>query len=52
MIPPSFTYVRATSADEALRLAAEHGEDAKYLAGGEVAAATDEAAVRRADRAD
>ena len=35
MIPPSFTYVRATSVDEALALAAEHGEDAKYLAGGQ-----------------
>ena len=34
MIPPSFTYMRATSVDEALSLAAEHGEDAKYLAGG------------------
>jgi aerobic carbon-monoxide dehydrogenase medium subunit len=35
MIPPAFTYVRATSVDEALELAAEHGEDAKYLAGGQ-----------------
>src|ERR1700693_5420351 len=35
MIPPSFTYVRGTSVDEALGLAAEHGEDAKYLAGGQ-----------------
>ena len=35
MIPPSFTYVRASSVDEALQLAAEHGEDAKYLAGGQ-----------------
>ena len=34
MIPPSFTYVRASSVDEALGLAAEHGEEAKYLAGG------------------
>jgi len=34
VIPPSFTYKRATSVDEALSLAAEHGEDAKYLAGG------------------
>ena len=34
MIPPSFTYMRASSVDEALDLAAEHGEDAKYLAGG------------------
>ena len=35
MIPPSFTYARATSVDEALALAAEHGEDAKFLAGGQ-----------------
>ena len=34
MIPPLFTYLRAGSADEACDLAAEHGEDAKYLAGG------------------
>jgi carbon-monoxide dehydrogenase medium subunit len=34
VIPPSFTYLRASSVDEALGLAAEHGEDAKYLAGG------------------
>jgi aerobic carbon-monoxide dehydrogenase medium subunit len=35
VIPPSFTYARATSVDEAIALAAEHGEDAKYLAGGQ-----------------
>jgi len=35
VIPPAFTYARATSVDEALALAAEHGEDAKYLAGGQ-----------------
>jgi carbon-monoxide dehydrogenase medium subunit len=35
VIPPSFSYVRAASVDEALGLAAEHGEDAKYLAGGQ-----------------
>ncbi len=35
MIPPAFTYVRATSVDEAVGLAAEHGEDAKFLAGGQ-----------------
>jgi carbon-monoxide dehydrogenase medium subunit len=35
VIPPSFTYARATTVDEALALAAEHGEDAKYLAGGQ-----------------
>ena len=34
MIPSSFTYKRAGSAEEACDLAAEHGEDAKYLAGG------------------
>jgi aerobic carbon-monoxide dehydrogenase medium subunit len=34
MIPPSFTYRRASSVGEALSLAAEYGEDAKYLAGG------------------
>jgi carbon-monoxide dehydrogenase medium subunit len=34
VIPPSFTYRRATSVDEALSLAGEYGEDAKYLAGG------------------
>jgi carbon-monoxide dehydrogenase medium subunit len=34
VIPAAFTYKRAASADEALDLAAEHGEDAKFLAGG------------------
>jgi aerobic carbon-monoxide dehydrogenase medium subunit len=34
VIPSSFTYKRAGSATEALDLAAEHGEDAKFLAGG------------------
>jgi carbon-monoxide dehydrogenase medium subunit len=34
VIPASFTYLRANSAEEACELAAEHGEDAKYLAGG------------------
>ncbi len=34
MIPASFTYRRASSVDEALELAAELGEDAKFLAGG------------------
>ena len=34
MIPSSFTYKRAGSAEEALDLAAEHGDDAKFLAGG------------------
>jgi carbon-monoxide dehydrogenase medium subunit len=34
VIPPAFTYRRAASVDEALSLAAELGEDAKFLAGG------------------
>jgi carbon-monoxide dehydrogenase medium subunit len=34
MIPAAFDYVRAESADEAVALIAEHGEDAKFLAGG------------------
>ena len=34
MIPAPFDYVRAGSVDEALALLAEHGEDAKLLAGG------------------
>jgi aerobic carbon-monoxide dehydrogenase medium subunit len=34
VIPSSFTYQRAGSVEEALDLAVEHGEDAKYLAGG------------------
>ena len=34
MIPAPFAYQRAGSADEALSLAAEAGEDAKFLAGG------------------
>ena len=34
MIPSSFTYKRAGSAAEALDLAAEYGDDAKFLAGG------------------
>jgi aerobic carbon-monoxide dehydrogenase medium subunit len=34
VIPSSFTYKRAGSATEALDLVAEHGEDAKFLAGG------------------
>jgi carbon-monoxide dehydrogenase medium subunit len=34
MIPASFSYKRAWSVDEALDLAAQHGEDAKFLAGG------------------
>ena len=32
--PATFTYQRAGSVDEALSLAAEHGDDAKFLAGG------------------
>jgi carbon-monoxide dehydrogenase medium subunit len=34
MIPAKFDYVRATSPGEAVSLLAEHGEDAKLLAGG------------------
>ena len=34
MIPASFTYRRAGSVEEALDLAGEHGDDAKFLAGG------------------
>jgi carbon-monoxide dehydrogenase medium subunit len=34
MIPAKFDYVRATSAEEAISLAGEHGDDAKFLAGG------------------
>jgi carbon-monoxide dehydrogenase medium subunit len=34
MIPASFDYVRAGSADEAIAALAEHGDDAKVLAGG------------------
>ena len=34
MIPTPFTYKRAGSAAEALELVAEHGDDAKFLAGG------------------
>jgi aerobic carbon-monoxide dehydrogenase medium subunit len=34
VIPSSFTYKRASSAEEACDLATEYGEDAKYLAGG------------------
>ncbi|WP_419842821.1 FAD binding domain-containing protein [Candidatus Poriferisodalis sp.] len=34
MIPAAFDYVRAGSADEAIALLGEHGDDAKLLAGG------------------
>jgi aerobic carbon-monoxide dehydrogenase medium subunit len=34
MIPAAFEYRRASTADEAVSLLAEHGEDAKLLAGG------------------
>jgi aerobic carbon-monoxide dehydrogenase medium subunit len=34
MIPAAFTYVRAASIDEAVQALADHGEDAKVLAGG------------------
>lgn len=35
MIPAPFDYVRAKTVDEALAVLAEHGEDAKLLAGGQ-----------------
>jgi len=35
MKPPVFDYVRVDSADEAIALLAEHGEDARVLAGGQ-----------------
>lgn len=35
MKPPPFAYRRASSLEEALRLAAEAGEDAKFIAGGQ-----------------
>jgi len=35
MKPPPFTYVAPTSLDEAVEALAEHGEDAKVLAGGQ-----------------
>jgi carbon-monoxide dehydrogenase medium subunit len=34
MLPAPFDYVRADSAEEAIALVGEHGEDAKFLAGG------------------
>src|SRR4051812_12955661 len=34
MIPAAFDYVRAESADHAIKLLGEHGDDAKLLAGG------------------
>jgi len=34
MLPPAFDYVRAASVDEAAALLADHGDDAKLLAGG------------------
>jgi carbon-monoxide dehydrogenase medium subunit len=34
MIPAGFDYARASSADEAIALLAQHGDDAKLLAGG------------------
>ena len=34
MIPAPFTYRRAGSVDEALELAGQGGDDAKFLAGG------------------
>ena len=34
MIPAAFEYVRAGSAAEAVSLIGQHGDDAKFLAGG------------------
>ena len=34
MIPAAFEYVRASTAEEAISLIGQHGEDAKFLAGG------------------
>ncbi len=34
MIPATFDYIRATSVDEAVGAMAEHGDEAKVLAGG------------------
>jgi len=34
MIPAAFEYVRASSTDEAIALIGEHGDEAKFLAGG------------------
>ena len=34
MIPAPFTYLRASSVDDALALVTEHGDEAKFLAGG------------------
>ena len=34
MIPAAFDYLRASSADEAVSLISQHGDDAKFLAGG------------------
>jgi carbon-monoxide dehydrogenase medium subunit len=34
VIPAAFDYVRADSAEQAISLIAEHGEDAKFIAGG------------------
>src|SRR4051812_20513561 len=35
MKPPQFDYVRAGSVEEAVALLAEHGDDAKVIAGGQ-----------------
>ena len=34
MIPAPFDYVRAESAEEAVSLVAQHGDEAKFIAGG------------------
>ena len=51
MIPAAFEYVRAGSAEEAVGLLVEHGDEAKLLAGGHSLFADDEAAPCRARRA-
>ena len=35
MKPPRFDYVRAASVEEAIEVLAEHGDDARVLAGGQ-----------------
>ena len=34
MIPAAFDYVRAESAEEAISLIGQHGDESKFLAGG------------------
>ena len=35
MIPAQFDYVRAESAEEAISLIGQHGDEAKFIAGGQ-----------------